>query len=143
MNKLSIYLIVLLTIFYGSIAHGAEKLELDTKTTLSIINTVMDLYYTLHRGNEDEIQAKFLTKQPIVLVKHWIDIAKRYKFQDKDKLEFRKIGVSPKNSSIVSVYLRLWNKEKNFPPPYNDDLIILKRIGSQWKIMELTAPNLP
>ncbi len=137
MSKILIYLVIMIAILSGSAAHGKDKLELDTKTTLSIINTVMEFYYARHHGDADKIRAMLLKEQLIDNVDSWVN---GYELGDEKKMEFIKLYISPKNPLVVGVVVRFSYGEKS--PPW-DDLIRLKKTGGQWKILELTAPGLP
>ncbi len=153
MRKFSIYMIIIFTVVYGSVARGADKLELDTKTTLSIINTVMDFYYARHHGDMEKLQTLFLKKMSTNKVKNYIgwtsiydrekDEFRKIKVFDEEKMEFKELNISPENPDIAGVVVRVWYKKGISIPPYEDALIILKKIGDKWKILEITEPGLP
>ncbi|MEE9517177.1 MAG: hypothetical protein V3V52_08735 [Candidatus Adiutricales bacterium] len=140
MSKISVCLVIILTILCGSVAFGADKPELHTKTVLSVVNVVLDLYYTLHRGNADEFQSMFLEKQPVGLVEYWISNTKRYNLYDYQKMEFIELNILSKNPVKVKVVIR-FSYGKESPP--SDDLIILKKVGEQWKISHFGGLGLP
>ncbi len=153
MRKLAIYLVIVLTLVSGSAAQGADKLELDTKTALSVINTVMEFYYARHHGDLEKLQSLLFENMSTNKAKMyigWTSIYNREKDEfrivkvfDEEKMEFRELNISSENPDIASVVVRAWYKKGISIPPYEDALIILKKVGNKWKILEITEPGLP
>ncbi len=153
MRKLIICPVIILTLVCGSVVFGADKPELDTKTTLSVINTVMEFYYAKHHGDMEKLQTLFLKKMSADETRNEIGSAITYdrekdefrkiKIFDEEKMEFRELNISSENPDIASVVVRVWYKNGLLAPPYEDDLIILKIVGNQWKIVEFGPPGLP
>ena len=137
MSKLSIYIIVLLTIFYGSIAYGADKPELDTETTLSIINIVMEYYYAEHHRNTDKIKALLLDPP---LGNNFDNLIPGNQLGDEETIKFMDIDVSLKRPLRVGVVVRFSYGIRL--PPW-DDYFILEKKGNNWKIVQVRGLRLP
>ncbi|MBW2621492.1 MAG: hypothetical protein JRD68_01180 [Deltaproteobacteria bacterium] len=153
MSKLLICLAMTLIILFSSVTHGADKTELNNKTVLSILNTVMEFYYAKYRGDMAKLQTLFLKKMSANEIRNYIGSAIAYnrekkvfrkiKVLDEEKMEFRELNVSLENPDTASVVVRVWYKKGISVPPYEDDLIILKKVEDQWKIVEFGPPGLP
>ncbi len=136
MSKILIYLVIMLAILSGSVAFGADKPELDTKTTLSIINTVMEFYYAKHHGDADKIQSMFIELRP-----YWLNrLSTTSRLYKSEKMEFTEIIVTSKTPLIVEVVTRFSYGMKS--PPW-DYLMILKKVGDKWKISHFDGLGLP
>ncbi len=138
MYKLLICMVMVLTIVVGSISYGADMPKLDNKTTLSIINFIMEFYYAMHHGEADKVQAMFIPKRSVNVIHSWIRDMRRQKIYDYEKMEITGVSVSPDEPDEVDVFVK-FKKSELYPLfPIYEELIILKLIGNQWKIRILT-----
>jgi len=102
MSKISISVIVLILVLCGSFTYGAEKPELDTKTTLSVINTVMEFYYARHHGDADKIESMFTE-----LNDYWRTRLSSHSVLFKSKkMEFSEISVTSEDPLTVAVVIK-------------------------------------
>ncbi|MBW2621538.1 MAG: hypothetical protein JRD68_01410 [Deltaproteobacteria bacterium] len=140
MSKKSIFLILICIMLFSSFSCGADKLDLDKETTLTILNTVMEFYYAMHNGNEEKIQFLTLEELPAAKVTH---MATNVKLCQESHIEFTELTVSPDNpSDTVAVIITFWPIEED-SAIFVEKLITLKKVGDFWKIKLFTEPNLP
>ena len=137
MSRLLICLVVMLTLICGSIAHGASKPDLDTKATLSIINTVLEFYYARYYKNAEKIQSMFITPLSNYNLNR---LSSASRFHKNKTMEFTELIVLSKKPFKVEVVIRFsYGREA---PPW-DYIMILKKIGDQWKISHFGGLGLP
>ncbi len=137
MHKILICLVIILTLVCGSVAFGADKPELDTKTTLSIINTVMEFFYARHHGDTDKIRSMLTEQQVADNIDRWITVLKS---GEEEKIEFTELYFSPENPLNVGVEIRILYGLESPPLDY---LMILQKIGDKWKISNFDEIGIP
>ncbi len=152
MHRLLICMVMVLAIVIGSIIYIVNKPKLDTETILSIFNTIMEFYYAEHHGNFDKLQTMFYKEMSTDKIKNVIGSGSAYieatkksrviKRLNEEKMEFIELYIGSKKPLLVEIVVRVWSKKDISPPPYSDDLIVLKKIEGQWKIIEFTVPGL-